>query len=154
MSVEDEESQGSRLNPTRAPALCLAGTIGGTLISINRIIIIMVITELPSTLAMPDADFELMARVYKVLANPTRLKMLSTVESRSLSFTELMRTLGLNPKTLSSSLNSMGKCGLVRKSYPHQVYVITPLGRRIIREQLLALQESLQLMPSFERRVD
>ena len=114
----------------------------------------MVITESPSTLAMPDSDFELMARVYKALANATRLKMLSTVESRSLSFTELMKTLDLNPKTLSSSLDSMGKCGLIRKSYPHQVYAITPLGRRIIREQLLTLHESLQLMPRFERRVD
>lgn len=103
---------------------------------------------------MPDSDFDTIARVYKVLGNPTRLRILSAVDSRSLSFTELMRILNLNPKTLSSGLSLMGKCGMIRKSYPHQVYVITPLGRRIIREQLLALHESLQLMPRFERRVD
>jgi len=112
----------------------------------------MVITESPSRLTAQDSDFDIVARVYKVLANPTRLKILSALESRSLSFTELMRALELNPKTLSSGLNLMGKCGLVRKSYPHQVYVITPLGRRIIREQVLALHESLQPMAETERR--
>jgi len=111
----------------------------------------MVITESPSSRAGQDSNFEMMARLYKVLGNPTRLKILSALDSSSLSFTELMRTLELNPKTLSSGLNLMGKCGLVRKSYPHQVYVITPLGRRIIREQVLALQESLQPMPEAQR---
>jgi len=114
----------------------------------------MVITESPSTQAMPDSDFDTIARVYKVLGNPTRLRILSAVDSRSLSFTELMRILNLNPKTLSSGLSLMGKCGMIRKSYPHQVYVITPLGRRVIREQVLALQDSLQRMLRMERRSD
>jgi len=111
----------------------------------------MVITNSPSILASQDSDFELLAHLYKALGNPTRLRILSILESSSLSFTELMKRLGLNPKTVSSALNLMGKCGLVRKSYPHQVYVITPLGRRIVREQVLALQESLQPMLGAER---
>ena len=112
----------------------------------------MVITESPSTAGTQDFEFEALAHVYKMLGNPTRLRILSALESGSLSFTELMRALDLNPKTLSSGLNMMGKSNLVRKSYPHQVYVITPLGRRIIREQVLALQESLQTMLGFEGR--
>lgn len=112
----------------------------------------MVITESPSTAGKQDSDFEALAHVYKILGNPTRLRILSALESGSLSFTELMRALDLNPKTLSSGLSMMGKSNLVRKSYPHQVYVITPLGRRIIREQVLALQESLQTMLEFEGR--
>jgi len=111
----------------------------------------MVITNSPSILASQGSDFELLAHLYKALGNPTRLKILSILESGSLSFTELMKRLGLNPKTLSSALNLMGKCGLIRKSYPHQVYVITPFGRRIVREQVLALQESLQPMLGAER---
>ncbi len=112
----------------------------------------MVITESPSTLATDGPDLQTVAHVYKVLGNPTRLRILHALESCSLSFTELMRTLELNPKTLSSGLNLMAECGLVRKSYPHQVYVITPLGRRIIREQVLILQDSLRRPPAFERR--
>lgn len=112
----------------------------------------MVITESSSTLTMQDSDFEVIAHVYKVLGNPTRVRILYALESRSLSFTDLMRALDLNPKTLSTGLSLMGKCDLVRKSYPHQVYVITPLGRRIIREQVLALRESLQPMTKSERR--
>lgn len=112
----------------------------------------MVITESSSTLGMHGPDFETIAHVYKILGNATRLRILCALESRSQSFTELMRTLELNPKTLSSGLNLMGKCGLIRKSYPHQVYVITPLGRRIIREQVLGLRESLQPMLGFDRR--
>ena len=112
----------------------------------------MVITKSPLAHALPDLDFDTIGRLYKVLANPTRLRMLSAIDSGSLSFTELMRTLDLNPKTLSSSLSLMGKCGMIRKSYPHQVYAITPLGRRIIREQVLALQDSLQPMLGVERR--
>lgn len=112
----------------------------------------MVITESPSTFAMRDSDFEIIAHVYKVLGNPTRVRMLHALESRPLSFTDLMRALDLNPKTLSTGLSLMGKCDLVRKSYPHQVYVITPLGRKIIREQVLALRDSLQPITKSERR--
>jgi DNA-binding HxlR family transcriptional regulator len=127
--------------------------MGGSLISYVEVYNnLMVITESPSTAARQDSDFEVLAHVYKILGNPTRLRILSALESSSLSFTELMRALDLNPKTLSSGLNLMGKWDLIRKSYPHQVYVITPLGRRIIREQVLALQESLQPMLAFERR--
>ena len=102
-------------------------------------------------LTKQDPTFESLARMYKTLGNATRLRILSSLESSSLSFTELMRTLELNPKTLSSGLSLMGESGLIRKSYPHQVYVITPLGRRIIREQVLALQESLQSAFGFDR---
>jgi len=111
----------------------------------------MVITNLPSILGSHESDFELLAHLYKALGNPTRLKILSILESGSQSFTELMKRLELNPKTLSSALGLMGKCGLIRKSYPHQVYVITPLGRRVIREQVLALHESLQPVLGSER---
>jgi DNA-binding HxlR family transcriptional regulator len=112
----------------------------------------MVITSSPSKLASPHPDFDLIARHHKILASSTRLRVLSALESSSLSFTDLMRSLGLNPKTLSSGLSLMADSGLVRKSYPYHVYVITPLGRRILREQVLALWESLQLMGGFERR--
>ncbi len=135
--------------PRRSALYC----IGGTLISYGRAYNnLMVITESPSILATDGPDLQTTAHLYKALGNPTRLRILHALESRSLSFTELMRTLELNPKTLSSGLNLMVECGLVRKSYPHQVYVITPLGRRIIREQVLPLQDSLQRPPAFERR--
>jgi DNA-binding HxlR family transcriptional regulator len=111
----------------------------------------MVIT--PATvLPGPQLDFELVARLHRILASSTRLRVLSALESRSLSFTDLMRALGLNPKTLSTGLSLMSESGLVRKSYPHHVYVITPLGRRILREQVLTLWESLQLTGGLERR--
>jgi DNA-binding HxlR family transcriptional regulator len=113
----------------------------------------MVITESPSPIPDPsqNQDFRRLAQVHKVLGNPTRLAILCALESSSLSFTEMMKSLELNPKTLSSALGLLGRCGLVRKSYPHQVYVITPLGRRVIREQVLALQEALEPAPFFER---
>jgi len=111
----------------------------------------MVITDSPSLVASQNVGLDQLAHVYKILGNPTRLRILVTLESRSLSFTELMKTLELNPKTLSSCLSLMGKYGLIRKSYPHQVYVITPLGRRILREQVFALQESLRSALGLER---
>jgi len=114
---------------------------------------LMVITDSQSVAATPDSNFEPLANVYKILANSTRLRILSALDSGPRSFTELMRTLDVNPKTLSTGLNLMTKHALVRKSYPHQVYVIAPLGRRIIREQVLALQDSLQPVLGIERRV-
>jgi len=111
----------------------------------------MVITESPPVLRKQNRDLETIAHVYKILANPTRLKILLTLESGSMTFTELMKTLDINPKTVSSTLTMMGKAGFVRKSYPHQVYVITPLGRRILREQVFALHESLHTALGIER---
>ena len=112
----------------------------------------MVITSSAPSLPSTHLDFDLVARLHKTLASSNRLRVLSALESRSLSFTDLMRALGLNPKTLSSGLSLMVDHGLVRKSYPYHVYVITPLGRKILREQVLALWESLQLTAGFDRR--
>jgi len=77
----------------------------------------MVITSGATALPSPHPDFDLIARLHKTLGSSTRLRVLSALESSSLSFTDLMRALGLNPKTLSTGLSLMAKSGLVRKSY-------------------------------------
>ncbi len=107
----------------------------------------MVITSLTSNLGLTDSSFNSLSEIYKALGNPARLRILAALDSRSMSFTELMKALWLNPKIVSSSLSSLGKVGLVRKSYPHRVYVVTPLGRRVMREQILPLGEGL--LPMF-----
>jgi len=88
---------------------------------------------------------EAVASLYRLLANPVRLRILELLENRSMRFSELMRELAVNPKVLSNYLKLLMEFRLVAKSYPHNVYVLTPLGRRILREQIEAIYDYLHL---------
>jgi len=89
--------------------------------------------------------YNMVASVYKVLSNPVRLKILVLLDSKSMGFSELMRALAINPKVLSSCLSSLMGLRLVVKSYPHRVYVLTPSGRRILREQIEGIYDYLNM---------
>lgn len=89
--------------------------------------------------------YDIIASLYKLLGNPVRLKILGLLENKSMGFSELMRELTVNPKVLSNYLNKLVEFRLVTKSYPHRVYVLTPPGRRILREQIEGIYDYLDL---------
>ena len=89
--------------------------------------------------------YEIIASLYKLLGNPVRLKILRLLQDKSMGFSELMHELAVNPKVLSNCLNKLIEFRLIVKSYPHRVYVLTSAGRRILREQIEAVYEYLDL---------
>lgn len=80
--------------------------------------------------------YDIIASLYRLLGNPVRLRILGLLQNQSMSFSELMHALAVNPKVLSNCLSKLAEFRLVTKSYPHRVYVLTPPGRRILREQI------------------
>lgn len=85
--------------------------------------------------------YDLTASLYRLLGNPVRLKILGLLQDQSMSFSELMHALAVNPKVLSNCLTKLAEFRLVTRSYPHRVYVLTPPGRRIFREQVEAVYD-------------
>lgn len=89
--------------------------------------------------------YDTIASLFKLLGNPVRLRILGLLQNKSMGFGELMRELAVNPKVLSNCLNKLMEFRLVTRSYPYRVYVLTSAGRRILREQIEAVYEYLDL---------
>ena len=82
---------------------------------------------------------EALEKLFHSLANKNRLRILNLLveEHSPLTFTQLKRTLDLNPNTLSFHLEVLKDCGLVRNSLRktssgYSYYEITEQGRRYI----------------------
>ena len=96
-----------------------------------------------------------LAMIHKLLSNPTRLRILSMLQEKSLSFSELLRELKVNPKVLNDNLNTLSSYELIVKSYQHDVYVLTPLGRLAAEEGLLEMRAFLdQFLQVLQKRED
>ncbi|WP_309493051.1 winged helix-turn-helix domain-containing protein [Candidatus Hecatella orcuttiae] len=78
-------------------------------------------------------ECEELAGLFKTLANPKRLRILFHLQKNSATFTELLKKMKDNPKVLSDNLNTLAEGKLIVKSYIHQVYVLTPLGRTVLQ---------------------
>jgi len=96
---------------------------------------------------MNFGKYDIIASMYKLLANPVRLRILGLLGNQSMGFSELMHALAVNPKVLSTNLSRLIEFRLVTKSYPHRVYVLTPQGRRILREQIEGVYDYLWVKP-------
>ncbi|MEM3506195.1 MAG: ArsR family transcriptional regulator [Candidatus Bathyarchaeia archaeon] len=81
---------------------------------------------------------------FKLLSNIHRIRVLTLLENKSMSFGELMKELKINPKVLSDTLTSLSNSKLIIKSYPYQVYTLTPIGKIIVKEYFTKTQELLK----------
>ena len=98
---------------------------------------------------------EALAMMHKLLSNSTRLRILSMLQEKSLSFSELLRELKVNPKVLNDGLNALSSYELIVKSYQHNVYVLTPLGRLAAEEGLLEMRTFTdQFLEILQKRED
>ncbi len=75
-----------------------------------------------------------LASLYRILGNVERLRILTLLEAKPMTFGVLMRELQVNPQVLNRSLNLLRASGLVAKSYPYRTYVLTPLGHSVLRK--------------------
>ena len=65
-----------------------------------------------------EEEMERFERLFNALANEGRMRMMRTLSDnfdRSMAFTELMNTLGMNPKIVSDSTKRLRSTGLIEK---------------------------------------
>lgn len=79
-----------------------------------------------------------LALVCKIFSNEVRIKILKLLEREPHTFGSLLKNLNVNPKILNDSLSLLSEHKLVVKSYPYNVYTLTPAGR-VVRQGLSSL---------------
>ena len=85
---------------------------------------------------LPETEF--LPLICKIFGNSVRFRVLMLLEREPRTFGDLLRSLGVNPKVLNDSLNILLKYKLIVKSYPYNVYTLTPAGH-VVRQGLIAL---------------
>ncbi|MGQ9468791.1 MAG: ArsR/SmtB family transcription factor [Nitrososphaerales archaeon] len=76
-------------------------------------------------------NYSIVTTICKVLSNRNRLRIIMCLEKKSYSFGELLKELAINPKVLNDHLNVLIANKLVAKSYPYNVYALTPAGHLV-----------------------
>jgi len=82
-------------------------------------------------------------KICRLFSNPTRYKILILLDKEPRTFTSIMKTLSLNPKVLNDHLNVLIANKIVMKSYPYNLYTLTPLGH-LIKDALAELRNKLE----------
>src|SRR5207245_4356796 len=79
---------------------------------------------------LPDDLIELIARRFRVLADPTRIKLLDLLRQREASVLELTETIGSTPQNVSKHLGVLLQAGIVarRKIGNYAYYSIADEG--------------------------
>jgi DNA-binding HxlR family transcriptional regulator len=90
-----------------------------------------------------DTRDTLVPRICRIFSNPTRYKILLLLDKEPRTFTSLMKTLSLNPKVLNDHLNLLIANKIAVKSYPYNLYTLTPLGH-LIKDALAELHNKLE----------
>ncbi len=102
----------------------------------------MVVATSPFTLADEPSRGELLAKYFRGLGDPTRLRILRELEAEAeLSAGEIVRRLGLPQATVSTHLGCLRWCGFVT-TRREQRSVIYRIADTRVRE-LIALAEAL-----------
>ncbi len=60
------------------------------------------------------ARMEMLARVFKIFGDPTRLKILGLLNGGEMNVSMMVERLGMNQSTVSQCLRSMRECGIVK----------------------------------------
>jgi DNA-binding transcriptional ArsR family regulator len=95
---------------------------------------------LPSPFLLPEqpTEADLLAKYFKVLAEPTRVRVLELLaDGRELSVSELMRALGQSQSKVSNHLACLRWCGFVTTRREHRVVYYRVAEERVL--QVLAL---------------
>ncbi len=64
--------------------------------------------------------------------------MIILLQKEPRTFGDLLKILAVNPKVLNDNLNTLSKHKLVAKSYPYNLYTLTPAGH-VVRQGLAAM---------------
>jgi len=92
---------------------------------------------------LTEVNEEVIPRVCRIFSNSTRYKILLLLDKEARTFTNLMKTLSLNPKVLNDHLNILIANKVIAKSYPYNLYTLTPFGH-VIKDALDELHTRLQ----------
>ena len=92
---------------------------------------------------LADTKESVVPKICRIFGNPTRYKILILLEKEPRTFTNLMKTLSLNPKVLNDHLNVLIANKIAVKSYPYNLYTLTPLGH-LIKDALAELRSKLE----------
>jgi predicted transcriptional regulator len=93
--------------------------------------------------ALADIKESVIPKICRIFSNPTRYKILILLDKEPRTFTSLMKTLSLNPKVLNDHLNVLIINKIAVKSYPYNLYTLTPLGH-LIKNALAELHSKLE----------
>ncbi len=92
---------------------------------------------------LTDTKESVVPNICRIFSNPTRYKILILLDREPRTFTNLMKTLSLNPKVLNDHLNVLITNKIAVKSYPYKLYTLTPLGH-IVKDALAELRNKLE----------
>lgn len=92
---------------------------------------------------LADIHEDVVPKICRVFSNPTRYKILLLLDKEPRTFTSLLKTLSLNPKVLNDHLNILIINKIAVKSYPYNLYTLTPLGH-LIKDALAELHSKLE----------
>ncbi len=92
---------------------------------------------------LADIQENIIPQICRVFSNPTRYRILLLLDKEPRTFTTLMKTLAVNPKVLNDHLNTLIMSKIVAKSYPYNVYTLTPLGH-LIKDALAEVDNKLR----------
>jgi DNA-binding HxlR family transcriptional regulator len=92
---------------------------------------------------LADIRDTLVPKICRIFSNPTRYKILLLLDKEPRTFTSLMKALSLNPKVLNDHLNVLIANKIAIKSYPYNLYALTPLGH-LIKDALAELHNKLE----------
>src|SRR6516162_138957 len=98
---------------------------------------------------LPDDLAELIARRFRVLAEPTRIKLLDRLREGEASVNELSEQLGASQQNVSKHLAMLAEAGMVarRKDRNHVYYRIADEGVFALCEQVCgSVQEQLRAL--------
>jgi|GEM_PF-1551603 len=92
---------------------------------------------------LADTQESVVPKICRIFSNPTRYKILILLDKEPRTFTSLMKTLSLNPKVLNDHLNVLITNKIAVKSYPYNLYTLTPLGH-LIKDALAELRSKVE----------
>jgi DNA-binding transcriptional ArsR family regulator len=99
--------------------------------------------SLTAPFRLPDhlTERDLLAKYFRTLGNPTRLRILELLHERERAVGELVQALGTSQPYVSNQLACLRWCGLVTTRREHRTIYYRLADERV--EQILSLAESL-----------
>ncbi len=97
------------------------------------------IADAPFEISAAPTESELLAKYFRVLADPSRLRILEALEAKGeLSVTELVEHLGLPQPSVSNHLACLRWCGFVTARREHRTVYNRIADRKVTRVIALA----------------
>ena len=108
--------------------------------------------KLERELEAAEEDFEKFSKIFDALSHETRLQMMSHLvgeRDRTMSFTDFMHDLDLNPKLVWENSRKLTECGFLQKSGRGQ-YSCSERGQTTFMMMSLALRRLIESLEEME----